>query len=500
EMFICFFCLGPLRSEFSTLACQITDSSYVAHSEDILYRPGYEELKAHKTAGFFRFVHSAGDLAGAVSKNIDQRRVYIDLDDETVFSVNTQYAGNTVGLKKLSLRLAIQKAAAEGWLAEHMFVMGIYNEKGEKAYFCGAYPSMCGKTSTAMVKDESIVGDDIAYLRARNGKAFAVNVERGIFGIITDVNSKDDAILTKVLTTPQEVIFSNILVDKNNVPYWLGKDVKLPSAGENFSGNWFPGKPDETGSEIAPSHKNARFTVRLSSLENVDQNLEEALGVEVKGLIYGGRDSDTSCPVEQAFNWDHGIITKAASLESETTAATLGKEGVRVFNPMSNIDFLSVTLGTYIDMNLRFGRGLDQAPLIFSVNYFLRGEHRRFLNDIEDKRVWLKWIRQRADKALGALVTPTGLIPKYEDLAGLFRAVLKKDYRRDDYIEQFSLRIPENIAKITRIRNIYADSGEIPQVLFDQLEAQENRLLACQKEFGDTVAPDSFKEEPANAG
>ncbi len=178
EMFICFFCLGPVDSEFSILAAQITDSSYVAHSEDILYRPGYEQFKKNKgVTNFFKFVHSAGELSGAVSKNVDQRRVYIDLENELVYSTNTQYAGNTVGLKKLSLRLAIQKASREGWLAEHMFLMGVSDLEGKKAYFAGAFPSMCGKTSTAMLSGETIVGDDIVYLREKNGAAYSVNVE-----------------------------------------------------------------------------------------------------------------------------------------------------------------------------------------------------------------------------------------------------------------------------------------------------------------------------------
>ena len=317
-------------------------------------------------------MHSAGELENYVSKNIDKRRIYIDLNEAIVYSTNTQYAGNTVGLKKLSLRLAINKASNEDWLAEHMFVMGVHDKEGKKAYFCGAYPSMCGKTSTAMLTGESIVGDDIAYLRIKDGVARAVNVERGIFGIIKGVNSKDDPILFKALNKEGEVIFSNILIDEKGIPYWSGKDAPLPHKGVNFSGEWIPGKTNEKGEEIPPSHKNARYTISLSALENVDKNLENPEGVEVSGLIYGGRDSDTSCPVEEALSWNHGICIKAASLESETTAATLGQEGVRAFNPMSNIDFLSIPLGKYIEMNLSFGQSLKKAPLIFSKLFFVR--------------------------------------------------------------------------------------------------------------------------------
>jgi len=490
QMYVCFFCLGPLDSEFSILAVQITDSAYVSHSEDILYRPGYEQFKKNKgVKEFFKFVHSAGQLDGTISKNIDKRRVYIDLEDKKVYSVNTQYAGNTVGLKKLALRLAINKASREGWLAEHMFVMGIDDEKGEKFYFCGAYPSMCGKTSTAMLKGEAIIGDDIAYLRKREGEVFAVNVERGIFGIIKDVNSKDDAILFKILNGANEVIFSNILIDEAGVPYWIGKDGLLPHKGTNYSGSWVPGKTDVSGQEIPPSHKNARYTIRLKSLENLDANLENPAGVVVKGLIYGGRDSDTSVPVEASFSWQHGIITKAAILESETTAATLGQEGVRVFNPMSNIDFLSITMAKYIEMNLDFAKGLTQAPLIFSVNYFLGDKDGKFLNRMQDKRVWLKWIRLMADGQVGALKAATGLIPKYDDLRKLFEDVLGKGYTEADYVTQFTLRIPQNLAKIERVRNIYKEAKGISRILFDELDAQEVRLKEFQKQFGDYVSP-----------
>ena len=490
EMFVCFFCLGPVDSGFSILAVQITDSSYVAHSEDILYRPGYEQLKKHKGQdNFFSFVHSAGELENNLSKNVDKRRVYIDLENNLVYSVNTQYAGNTVGLKKLSLRLAIHKAYQEGWLAEHMFVMGVCDQDGKKAYFCGAYPSMCGKTSTAMLQGESIIGDDIAYLRVKDGKAYAVNVERGIFGIIKDVNSGDDPVLFEALAKQGEVIFSNSLIDENKEVFWVGKSKEVPPKGVNYSGAWEPGKTDNEGGEIPLSHKNARYTIRLKDLQNVDENLENSQGVEIRGLVYGGRDSDTSVPVEQALSWQQGVITKAASLESETTAATLGKEGVRVFNPMANMDFLSIPLGKYIEANLRFAEKLVNPPLIFSANYFLRGKKDEFLNGIQDKRVWLKWMRLRSESSAKARVSPTGLIPEYRDLKRLFKEVLDKDYSQAEYVEQFTIRIPENLAKIERIKNIYKKLEGIPSELFSELDAQESRLREAQKEKGDYINP-----------
>jgi len=191
ELFICFFVLGPNRSVFTIPAVQLTDSAYVAHSEFILYRKGYEEFKRlGREAKFFKFVHSAGELdERKTSKNLDKRRIYIDLADDTVYSVNTQYGGNTIGLKKLAFRLTIQKAVREGWLSEHMFLMRVNGPNGRKTYFTGAYPSMCGKTSTAMIPWENIVGDDLTFIMPFNGIARGANVEKGVFGIIQGVRT-----------------------------------------------------------------------------------------------------------------------------------------------------------------------------------------------------------------------------------------------------------------------------------------------------------------------
>ncbi|MBC7334444.1 MAG: phosphoenolpyruvate carboxykinase (GTP), partial [Actinobacteria bacterium] len=349
-LYILFFCLGLNNSVFSIPAVQLTDSSYVAHSENILFRPGYEEfVKLDEVSNrFFKFVHSQGELDGTVSKNVDKRRIYIDLEEDVVYSANTQYGGNSIGLKKLAMRLGIKRAYHEGWLVEHMFLMGVHGPNGRVTYFAGAFPSMCGKTSTAMIPGESIIGDDIVYIREINGKAHAVNVEKGIFGIIQDVNPEDDPVIWNVLNKPGEIIFSNVLITDEGGVYWIGKPGKVPASGINHSGIWKPGKRDESGKEIPPSHKNARFTVGLENLDNLDPGFYNPEGVELGGIIYGGRDSDTWVPVQEAFDWVHGIITMGASIESETTAATLGKTGVRKFNPMSNLDFLSIPIGDYV--------------------------------------------------------------------------------------------------------------------------------------------------------
>jgi len=497
ELYILFFCLGPSNSIFSIPAVQLTDSSYVAHSETLLYRPGYAEfVRQGSKARFFKFVHSQGELdERKTCKNLDKRRIFIDLEEDIVYSTNTQYGGNTIGLKKLAMRLAINRGSEEGWLTEHMLVMGIHGPKKRITYFLGAFPSLCGKTSTAMLDGETIVGDDIAYLRKKDGEVRAVNVEKGMFGIIMGVNSKDDPSQWKALNNPGEIIFSNVLVAGDKKVYWIGKDGEVPSKGYNHSGEWQAGKKDAEGKEIKCSHPNARFTLSLDTLDNLDPKLNDPEGVIAGGIVYGGRDSDTWVPVEESFDWQHGIITKGASLESETTAATLGKEGVRAFNPMSNLDFLSVPVGKYIQSNLDFAKGLKKPPLIFSVNYFLKDKDGNFLNEKTDKRVWYKWAELRAHNEVSAIKTPTGLIPKYEDLKRLFKEVLKKEYTKEDYNKQFMLRIPESLAKIERIKKIYENNAQIPdapKVVFEELEKQKARLIQAKDKYGDYITPDKF--------
>ncbi|MCD4699752.1 MAG: phosphoenolpyruvate carboxykinase domain-containing protein, partial [Phycisphaerae bacterium] len=335
---------------------------------------------------------------------------------------------------------------------------------------------------------ESIVGDDIAYFRKIDGQARAVNVEAGIFGIIRDVNSTDDPVIYDVLTKPGEVIFSNVLITDGK-PHWLGMGCELPASGYNHSGEWTTGAKDADGKEITASHMNARYTVNLARLANVDEALDDPDGVVVGGIIYGGRDSDTCVPVQQAFDWTHGIITMAASLESETTSATLGAEGVRKFNLMSNMDFVAVPLGKYIRNNLDFGASLESAPPIFGVNYFLKNADGKYLNGMLDKSVWVKWAELAANGDVDTIETPTGLIPKYDDLKRLFAEILKKDFTEADYTEQFKLRIPENLAKLDRMEKIYRDISDTPQVVFETFAAQRQRLETLRKERGDYVNP-----------
>jgi phosphoenolpyruvate carboxykinase (GTP) len=496
-MAVRFLTLGPNNSEFSIPCVECTDSFYVSHSLNLLYRPGYEEFRRlGSKAQFFSIMHSSGKLdERMVSVETDKRRIYIDYTTDTVYSVNTQYAGNTVGLKKLALRLTIRKADRENWLAEHMFLSGVHGPGGRKTYFAGAFPSACGKTSTAMLPGETILGDDIAYFRAVNGRCMAANAESGIFGIIQNVNAKDDPSIWDVLNKPGEVIFSNVLINDGK-PYWLGMVIDPPDEGENFSGQWHKGKKDAKGAEIPCAHKNARYTVALKDLPNCDPELDNPEGVELAGIMYGGRDARASLPVQQGFNWEHGIITYGASLETETTFAIIGEEGVPEINLMSIQDFVAIPLGKYVQNNLEFGKKLKNPPLVFGVNYFLRDREGNFVNGVRDKHVWVKWMELRTHGDVRTLVGPTGMIPEYVVLEQLFKEVLGKKYSHDDYINQFTLRVPENIAKLDRVVEFHQTKvGNTPEVLFEVLRDQKKRLEDAQAKHGDYISPFDYPSE-----
>ena len=494
-MIVRFISLGPPNSVFTILGLQCTDSWYVAHAEDLLYRSGYKVFcQAEPNREFLRVLHSAGKLdKNMTSIEDDKKAIYVDFMDSTIYSVNTQYAGNSVGFKKLAFRLAIRKANYEGWLAEHMMLMGVYGPGGRKTYFSGAFPSACGKTSTAMLPGETILGDDIAYIRDIGSVARAVNVESGIFGIIKDVNPEDDVSIHKVLNSLGEIIFSNILV-KDGTPYWIGMGEETPKDGLNFSGEWYQGKKDSNGKEIPLAHKNARYAVSLKALKNCDPEIDNPMGVKVSGIMYGGRDAKAYVPVQQSFNWSHGIISYGASLETETTFATIGKEGVPEINIMSIQDFISIPLGQNVCNNIEFGKRLKKAPIVFGVNYFLRNKEGEFLNSVQDKHVWLKWMELRVHGEAGAIRAPTGFLPKYDDLQKLFNRILNKEYSKEDYIKQFTIRVPENLAKIERVQRFYQENVvDTPIELFEILDQQRKRLIEARDKFGEYISPEKFE-------
>jgi phosphoenolpyruvate carboxykinase (GTP) len=495
-----FFAEGPTNSPFTIPCVQFTDSWYVAHSEAILYRPAYNHflnMKDDEKDDFFRFIHSAGELddRGCVV-NLDKRRIYMDLQNNMVYSMNAQYAGNSVGLKKHSMRLAINKSGEEGWLCEHMFVMAVVEPSSKrKTYFAGAYPSACGKTSTAMVPGELVVGDDIAYFRNIHGEFRAVNVEQGIFGIIKDVNAEDDPVIFSNLMKPQELIFSNVLQGPDNNPYWINMGEETPDSGNNHHGAWKKGDKDANGKEVTIAHANSRYTMRLDYLSNFDKDGFEAKeGVRIDGLLYGGRDSDTTVPVEESPSYASGILLKAATLESETTAATLGAEGVRTASPMANMDFVSYPLGEYTDNNLKFVDGMKAEPKVFSTNYFMLSPEGKFMTSKLAKKVWLHWADGRVHGEFEGLATPTGTIPLYADLKKLFKELLDENFSEADYEYLFTFRCTKWVEKLERTKAFFAKmDASVPKHIYDAWDKSIADIKAAKDKYGDKIKPGDFK-------
>lgn len=493
EMFIGFYCLGPKRSPLSLYAVQVTDSAYVMHSENILYRLSYDVfVEKGSEISFLRFLHSAGELNEyGWSRNIDKRRIFIDLTDNIAYSANTQYAGNTVGLKKLALRLTVYRGLLEGWLSEHMFIAGVKGPNDRTTYLTGAFPAGCGKTSTALMSD-TVIGDDLAIIREVNGIPRAINPEVGMFGIIDGVNPIDDPEIYDILTSPKtEAIFSNILLMGNGDVWWNGK-IGEPKGGLNYAGVWWPSKRDENGNPIPPSHTNARFTTHIKYLKNLDPRIEDPDGVPVGGMIFGGRDSDTWVPVEEGFSWEHGIVMKGAALESERTTAVLGRAGEREFNPYAILDFISISVGKFTELHFKFAEKLKFKPKVFGVNYFLKDENGRYLAEKVDKKVWLKWMELRVHDDIGFIELPTGRIPIYDDLVKLFNRVLGKEYPLQLYEKEFMVRVPQHLAKIERIWKIYEGIPDTPSLLFQILSEERERLKKARDKYGDYISPLKF--------
>ncbi|MEM2094457.1 MAG: phosphoenolpyruvate carboxykinase domain-containing protein, partial [Candidatus Bathyarchaeia archaeon] len=354
-----------------------------------------------------------------------------------------------------------------------------------------AYPSACGKTSTAMIPGQTIVGDDIAYLRVdEEGNLRAVNIECGVFGIIQDVNPVDDPLIYKALTTPRELIFSNVLIS-DGVPYWLGMGrTDIPKKGINYSGEWWEGKRDAEGNLIPFAHPNARYTMRISELENADPNVNDPEGVVVRGILYGGRDLDTYVPICEAFDWEHGVYF-GATLESQTTTATLGKTGIRTHDPMAIMDFMVVPLGLYLTNHIKFGKKLRNPPKVFMTNFFLM-HNGRYCNEKSDKKVWILWAEGRIHGEYEAVKAPIGYLPMFQDLKELFREILSKEYTKSDYDIQFSIRLDKLIERIDRIEKLMKAEQGLPEEFWTILNEQKRSLQALRENTGASELPPSY--------
>lgn len=497
-----FFSRGPIGAQAAIPGLQITTSTYVMHSANILYRNVYDRFdeEVQRVGLFFTNLHSEGPNR---PEDLPNARVFMDRSWLTTFSTFCTYAGNTLLLKKGNHRFAVDLATyyhREQELSEHMFITGLTGPGGRKTYFAGAAPSGCGKTTTAMVGTD-FVGDDLAQMWiAEDGTLRAINPEIGIFGIVQDVSRESDPYLMKALREEGvEVIWSNVLIDEHGVPHWVGSGEEHPKKGLNFQGEWWEGKADEKGKPIPISHPNARCTLSNSFIGNYNEAVaEDPCGVEIKVITYSGRDSDTMPPVRVAKNPDHGVVI-GASILSAATATEVGAKGVRR-QPWANEPFIPGPLADYMDAQFVFFNSdkLKNKPVMAGLNYFLThgargGEGDKLLGEKRDVKVWLGWLELRAHGEVDAIETPIGFIPKYEDLKELF-AGIGKEYPKELYDKQFAFYVDNILARINLQEEAYRKETNIPAKLFEVYEEQRKGLEALKAKYGPIVSVEQLIE------
>ena len=499
-MVVGFYMRGPIGAPVSNPALEITSSAYVCHSAELLYRNIFDdfEKEVDRLGHFFTNVHSEGPNR---PEDLPNARVYMDRSWWTTFSVFCTYAGNTLLMKKGNHRFAVDKATYLGKgkeISEHMFITGLRGPGDRVTFFAGAAPSGCGKTTTAMVGTD-FIGDDLAQIWiADDGTVRAINPEAGIFGIVQDVNVEGDPLLVKLLRNEgTEVIWSNVLIDDKLVPHWVGNEEEHPKKGFNFQGDWHEGKTDDNGKPIPLSHPNSRCTLRSSALATFSELSESGDGVLTRVITYSGRDSDTMPPVWVAKTPDHGVVI-GASIVSAATATEVGATGVKRA-PWANAPFIPGPLGDYMKVQFEFFNSDkiadDMRPIMAGLNYFLTHEARggtegkKLLGEKRDVKVWLGWLELLAHKEIDVIETPVGFIPKYEDLKGLFKSKIDKEYPEDLYNMQFSLYIDNIVGRIDLQTEAYRKDERIPERIFEIYEEQKKDLLALKGKYGSVVSP-----------
>jgi phosphoenolpyruvate carboxykinase (GTP) len=499
-----FYSRGPVGAHAAIPAIEATTSLYVCHSAELLYRNCFENFDAEveRVGHFFTNVHSQGPNR---PEDLPNARVFMDRAHQTTYSTFCTYAGNTLLLKKGNHRFAVDRATyyRRGHeLSEHMFITGLRGPGDRVTFFAGAAPSGCGKTTTAMVGDD-FISDDLAQIWiAEDGTIRSINPETGIFGIIEDVNWTDDPMIMDILRHEKaEVIFSNILVDGDGKPHWVGSGEENPDKGFNFQGEWYEGKTDANGKKIPLSHPNARFTVRAEILANCSDKLHDPAGVVTRVFTYNGRDADTMPPVRVARDADEGVVI-GASIVSAATATEVGVTGVKR-QPWANQPFIPGALGDNMIAQFEFFNSPAIAPknrpIMAGLNYFLTheargGEGKALLGEKRDVKVWLGWLDRLIHGDVGSIATPVGLLPKYDDLRAMFDELLGKEYPRELYDKQFSLYVDNIIARIDLQYEAFKSEDNIPPKLFEIYDQQKKDLLALEEKFGPVVRPEQCQE------
>ena len=456
-MYVVPYCMGPIDSPLSRCGVEITDSPYVVANMRIMTRMGAAALaRIEREGSFVKGLHSTGDL------NPDRRFIMHFPEDLEIQSFGSGYGGNALlGKKCHALRIASHQARSEGWLAEHMLILGIENPKGETHYIAAAFPSACGKTNLAMlippegyVRDGwkiSTVGDDICWMRpGADGRLYAINPEAGFFGVAPGTSEKSNP--NALASLQHDAIFTNVAVTDDNQPWWEGLDKRVPVT------DW-KGNPFDAGAGKPAAHPNSRFTVSARQCPSYSPHAEDAQGVPISAIVFGGRRASLVPLVFEARDWTHGVLI-GASMGSETTAAATGAVGVMRRDPMAMKPFAGYNFADYFAHWLSFDKAGAKLPKVFHVNWFRKGEGGDFLwPGFGDNMRVLEWMLKRVAGEAGSVETPIGHLPKVDDInldgVTLTDEAREKLFSYDragwqqefagigEYLEEYGPRMPE---------------------------------------------------------